>query len=252
MPFPQHYKKTGDTSVPLVGQVGLRPVEGEKKTNQSTITQLFQRRQEKDVGVANLINKPITEPIITKITTTSIPQTIIPTTTPSFKSPFITSHIKTTPQTEGEQNKDKGKKYMSREEVADEESDSDIDAKSRPSSTLKESSKTKSLNKFTYFTETGERNQLTEEDINNQKGIVELAKTEAVKFEREWYRKQDFIGIEYFGELNNDTLYHVQEIFFRLYQGLGMDDLARTFSSLMVSEVDKRNLNPNKQMRLIE
>ncbi|GJU83813.1 hypothetical protein Tco_1291359 [Tanacetum coccineum] len=37
-----------------------------------------------------------------------------------------------------------------------------------------------------------------------------------------------------------------------LHKGLGMDDLARTFSSLLVAEVDKRNLNPNKQMKLIE
>ncbi|GJT02956.1 hypothetical protein Tco_0824125 [Tanacetum coccineum] len=33
---------------------------------------------------------------------------------------------------------------------------------------------------------------------------------------------------------------------------LGMDDLARTFKSLLVAEVGKRNLNPNIQMRQIE
>ncbi|GJV26980.1 hypothetical protein Tco_1383428 [Tanacetum coccineum] len=65
-------------------------------------------------------------------------------------------------------------------------------------------------------------------------------------------QRQDFINIEDFEELNNDMLYHVQDIFFRLRQGPGMYDLARTFSSFLVAEVDKRNLNPLKKIRLIE
>ncbi|GKD78453.1 hypothetical protein Tco_1341074 [Tanacetum coccineum] len=44
----------------------------------------------------------------------------------------------------------------------------------------------------------------------------------------------------------------VLEIFFRLHQGLGLDDHARTFSSLLLAEIDKRNLNPLKHMRVIE
>ncbi|GKB83425.1 hypothetical protein Tco_0950320 [Tanacetum coccineum] len=64
--------------------------------------------------------------------------------------------------------------------------------------------------------------------------------------------KKDFISIDNFKEVNNGMLYNVQEIFFRLHQGPGMDDLARTFSSLLVAEVDKRILNPNKRMRLIK
>nr|GEX54597.1 hypothetical protein [Tanacetum cinerariifolium] len=36
------------------------------------------------------------------------------------------------------------------------------------------------------------------------------------------------------------------------YLHLGLDDHARTFSSLLLAEVDKRNLNPLKQMRTIE
>ncbi|GJV51381.1 reverse transcriptase domain-containing protein [Tanacetum coccineum] len=36
----------------------------------------------------------------------------------------------------------------------------------------------------------------------------------------------------------------VLEIFFRLHQGLELDDHARTFSSLLIVEIDKRNLNP--------
>ncbi|GJZ66923.1 hypothetical protein Tco_0630163 [Tanacetum coccineum] len=34
--------------------------------------------------------------------------------------------------------------------------------------------------------------------------------------------------------------------------GPGLDDHARTFGSLLLAEVDKRNLNPLKQMRVIE
>ncbi|GJX99671.1 hypothetical protein Tco_0356690 [Tanacetum coccineum] len=44
----------------------------------------------------------------------------------------------------------------------------------------------------------------------------------------------------------------VLEIFLRLHQGLGLDDHARAFSSLLLAENDKRNLNPLKQMRVIE
>ncbi|GJY15150.1 putative reverse transcriptase domain-containing protein [Tanacetum coccineum] len=44
----------------------------------------------------------------------------------------------------------------------------------------------------------------------------------------------------------------VLEIFFRLHQGHGLDDHARTFSSLLLAEIDMRKLNPLKQMRVIE
>nr|GEV65293.1 hypothetical protein [Tanacetum cinerariifolium] len=290
---------------------------------------------------------------------------------------------KTTHQTEGEQRKDKGKKVMSHEDiVVDKESNSDSDAKSRPSDTLEESSKSKPLKKSTHITKFGEKHQMTKEEIKKQKGyskeyvkkleidvhvdlkgiLDKLAKLQtssalttrftslegfkldipvdllalpssfinhssqmeklkvldvisdimgkvAAALDRTaacWniiytqmrkniddinkivekveldhnrplekqdpiiklnmlarrkrknmddlhdYFKQDFISINDFGELKNYMLYNVQEIFFRLHLGPGMDNLARTFKSLLVAEVDKRNLNPNKQMRLIE
>ncbi|GKC89126.1 hypothetical protein Tco_1149775 [Tanacetum coccineum] len=65
-------------------------------------------------------------------------------------------------------------------------------------------------------------------------------------------QRQDFINIKDFKELNNAMLYIVQEFFFRLHQGPGINDLARTFGTFLVAKVEKRNLNPNKQMRLIE
>ncbi|GJV74662.1 hypothetical protein Tco_1506246 [Tanacetum coccineum] len=66
------------------------------------------------------------------------------------------------------------------------------------------------------------------------------------------YHKQDFVTIEDFRDFSNTMLYNVQEIFFRLHQGPGLDDHARTFSSLLLAKIDKRNLNPLKQMRVIE
>nr|GEX40666.1 ankyrin repeat family protein [Tanacetum cinerariifolium] len=66
------------------------------------------------------------------------------------------------------------------------------------------------------------------------------------------HQRQDFVSIEDFEDLSNEMLYTMQEIFFRFHQVLGQDDLARTFNSFLVAEVDKRNLNPLKQMRVIE
>ncbi|GJZ09736.1 hypothetical protein Tco_0544019 [Tanacetum coccineum] len=66
------------------------------------------------------------------------------------------------------------------------------------------------------------------------------------------YHRQDFVTIEDLKDFSNAMLYTVQEIFFRRHQGPGVDDHARTFSSLLLAEVDKRNLNPLKQMRTIE
>ncbi|GJY43034.1 hypothetical protein Tco_0431247 [Tanacetum coccineum] len=66
------------------------------------------------------------------------------------------------------------------------------------------------------------------------------------------YHKQDFVTIEDFRDFSNTMLYTVQEIFFRLHQGLRLDDHARTFSSLLLAKIDMRNLNPLKQMRVIE
>nr|GEW69218.1 hypothetical protein [Tanacetum cinerariifolium] len=54
------------------------------------------------------------------------------------------------------------------------------------------------------------------------------------------YDRQDFVTIEDFRDYPNEMLRTIQEIFFRLHQGLQIDDHARTFSSLLLAEVDKR------------
>ncbi|GJR01455.1 hypothetical protein Tco_0524439 [Tanacetum coccineum] len=66
------------------------------------------------------------------------------------------------------------------------------------------------------------------------------------------YHRQDFVTIEDFRYFPNEMLYTVQEILFRLHQGPVLVDHARTFSSLLLAEVNKRNLNPLKQIRTIK
>ncbi|GJV31582.1 hypothetical protein Tco_1391982 [Tanacetum coccineum] len=66
------------------------------------------------------------------------------------------------------------------------------------------------------------------------------------------YHRQDFITIEDLKDFSNTMLYTIQEIFFKLHQGPGLDNHARTFSTLLLSEIDKRNLNPLKQIRTIK
>ncbi|GJU05271.1 hypothetical protein Tco_1121701 [Tanacetum coccineum] len=60
------------------------------------------------------------------------------------------------------------------------------------------------------------------------------------------YHRLDFVAIEEFRDFSNTMLYIVQEIFFRLHQGPRLDDHPRTFSSLLLAEINKRNLNPFK------
>ncbi|GJX17609.1 reverse transcriptase domain-containing protein [Tanacetum coccineum] len=76
--------KARDQSVPLAGQADTIPAEGEKNTNQATISQLFLKRAKKNAKKENLKNqqpKPTTPPA-----TTIIPP-IITTTTAQMQSP---------------------------------------------------------------------------------------------------------------------------------------------------------------------
>ncbi|GKE14326.1 hypothetical protein Tco_1421903 [Tanacetum coccineum] len=67
-------KTTGDISVPSAGQAGTKPTEGEKNTNQATISQLFQRKSVKNANLTKQQSKPTsppTTPIIPLIITTT-------------------------------------------------------------------------------------------------------------------------------------------------------------------------------------
>ncbi|GJT73583.1 hypothetical protein Tco_1032869 [Tanacetum coccineum] len=144
-----------------------------------------------------------------------------------------------------------------------------------------ESSKKKELKKFNFVTESGEHVHLNKEHISAQKKIEEEDKAKAARREGEIRKEEliDFLGSEdpldklndlankkrkhdddihyYFKamkRLKSSVQYedHLPEIFFRLHQGLSFDDHARTFSSLLLAEIEKRNLNPLKHMGVIE
>ncbi|GJW49391.1 hypothetical protein Tco_0090742 [Tanacetum coccineum] len=321
-------QKTGDTSVPSAGQAGSHPAEdpaeGEKNTQQVTISQLFQRKAAKDAEKTNL-NKPIP--------TTSIIPPIITSTTTQFQSPFLSSPPMSSPQPKGELiKKDKGKKAMSSKDAEEEGTDSECDDANLTGSRV-ESSKQKKLKQFDFITGKGKHIHLTTDQIKEQKKLEELAKADIARQEIElgkeelvdllgidvesqtvmylprkgpitlkvyredgtkenaddihdyfkankrlkssvqykdhpagtvlnepvlgmilfnFFYRQDFVTIEDFRDFPNEMLYSVQEIFFRLHQGHRLDDHARTFSYLLLDEVDIRNLNPLKQMRAIE
>ncbi|GJT29421.1 hypothetical protein Tco_0909696 [Tanacetum coccineum] len=138
-------KKTEDASVPSANQASTQPAEGEKNTNQATISQLFQRKAAKD---ANL-NKHQSIPTPQIITTTTL--------TTSLQSYFISSPPKSFSQTEGEHiKKYKGKKAMSSKDVEEESSDSEYDDTINLTGSKVESSKMKKLNKFNFVTEDGD------------------------------------------------------------------------------------------------
>ncbi|GJZ36025.1 zf-CCHC domain-containing protein [Tanacetum coccineum] len=175
---------------------------------------------------------------------------------------------------------------MTHEETKEKESETDSDAEAKLTGFMVESSKDKRIKKFAYSTKRGETVFMTEEQINEQKKIKRrtLAKITTcdilsrgkgpitLKVYRkdgsdetipnfkasdlhlaEWRKVvQDFVSIDDFGDVINEMSYIVQEIFFILHQGPSKDDHARTFSSLLIAKVDKRNLNHLKQMRAIE
>ncbi|GJY70089.1 hypothetical protein Tco_0473071 [Tanacetum coccineum] len=326
---------TGEKSVPLVGQAGFHPAEGENNTRQATIIQLLQQRTAKDVAKANLNTKLIL-----------------------IKSPITTTN--------------KGKEAISHKEAEEEEFETDSKPIVRLTGSMAESSKKKHLKKFDFVTEKGDHVYLTKEQIKEQKRIEESVKANMdkkedeigkeelvdllgsdvvtnvykakIKYDKycdkklnrralgkltnydvlskgkgpitlkvyrddgsnetipnikacdlhlsEWrevmqyfrstkkykssvqykdhltgtvlnepslgmimfnsYQRQHFVSIEDFGDFTNEMLYTVQEIFFKLHQGPGQDDHAKTFSSFLLAEVDRRNLNPLKQMSTIE
>ncbi|GJZ85456.1 hypothetical protein Tco_0650795 [Tanacetum coccineum] len=242
-------KSVGDQRVPSAGQASTMPAEGEKNTNQATIFQLFQRRTKKNAERTNL-NKPQPE------TTTPPPIPLIITTTTHRQSPFLSNPPESSSQPEGEQIKI----YMGKKDMS-----------------LKDAEE-----------ENREHVHLTKEQVNQHKKIEEEAKAEAASHEAELgidldrpLSEQD--PLDRLNDLANKKRKHADDIhdFFRpnkrlnssvqykdhpagnvlnepilgmilSHQSPGLDDHARTFSSILFAEVDKRNLNPLKQMRVIE
>ncbi|GJX79810.1 hypothetical protein Tco_0327959 [Tanacetum coccineum] len=152
--------KARDQSIPLVGQADTMPVEGEKNTNQATISQVFQRRAEKNAekDMNKQQPKPTTPPA-----TTIIPP-IITTTTTRMQTPPQNPQ-KGSSQLEREHiKKDKGKKAMSSKDAEEMSTESDSDDETtRVPGSMVESSKKKDFKKFDFVTEDEEHVHLTEE-----------------------------------------------------------------------------------------
>ncbi|GJZ34070.1 hypothetical protein Tco_0579506 [Tanacetum coccineum] len=166
--------KAGDQSVPSAGQADTMAAEGEKNTNQATISQLFQRRAEKNAKKENLNNQ---QPKL-------IPSII--TTTTQMQSSSLQSLPKSSSQPEGKHiKKDKGKKAMSSEEAEknSNNSDSNDDDETYVTGSMVEPSTIKKLKKFNFITKDGRHIHLTKEEINHQKKLEEDAKAEANKQE---------------------------------------------------------------------
>ncbi|GJW13640.1 hypothetical protein Tco_0017773 [Tanacetum coccineum] len=180
-------------------------------------------------------------------------------------------------QTKGELiKKDKGKKAISSKDVEEGDTRSDSDEDASLTGSMVESSKKKKMKKFDFVIEGGDHIHLTAVQIKEQKKIEESVKADLAKKEVELGKDElvDLLGIDVVTDFYKAKLqstkkikssvqyeYHPArtvlnepclEIFFRLHQGPGIDDHARTFSSFVLAEVDKRNLNPLKQMRAIE
>nr|GEU99746.1 hypothetical protein [Tanacetum cinerariifolium] len=147
----------------------------------------------------------------------------------------ITSKSKITKDSSGEHiKKDKGKKAMSSKDAKEEGSDS----KSDDIIHLTGSRAHKRLKSSVQYEDHPVGTVLNEPVL----GMIMFNS----------YHRQDFIIIKDFGDFPNEMTYTVQEIFLILHQGPGLDDHARTFRSLLLVEIDKRNLNPLKQMTIIE
>ncbi|GKB48856.1 hypothetical protein Tco_0899609 [Tanacetum coccineum] len=101
-------KKIEDTSVPSAGQTGTQPAEGEKNTNQTTTSYLFQRKAAKNANLTKQQSKPTPPP------TTPIIPPVITTITTQIQSPSLQNPPKSSSQPEGGHiKKDQGIKAMS-------------------------------------------------------------------------------------------------------------------------------------------
>nr|GEW85827.1 hypothetical protein [Tanacetum cinerariifolium] len=141
----------------------------------------------------------------------------------------------------------------------------------------------KKLKNFDFITKDGRHIHLTKKEINHQMKLEEDAKAEAAKQEGE-VRKAKLVNLlgpkvdplDKLNDLTNKKRKHADDFhdYFKankrlmssvqcedhlpgtvlneLVLGLGLDDHARTFSSLLIAEINKRNLNPLKQIGTIE
>ncbi|GJU02726.1 hypothetical protein Tco_1113064 [Tanacetum coccineum] len=274
--------KAGDQSVPSAGQANTMPAEEEKDTNQATISHLFQRRAEKIAKAEkenlNQLPKPTTPPATTPINPSII--------TTQMQTP-LQSPPRSSSQPEGKYiKKDKGKKVMSLEEVEKESTKSDSNKEAHMTgSMVKSSKKLEEEAKAEVATLEGEVRKAEQIDLL---GLEVVHKYYNYKLQYDRYcdkklnrRAESRITncddpLDKLNDLANKKRKYADDIhdYFKVTKrlkssvqygdhllgtvlnkpvlGPGVDDHARTFSSLLLAKVDKRNLNPLKQMRTIK
>ncbi|GJW56847.1 retrovirus-related pol polyprotein from transposon TNT 1-94 [Tanacetum coccineum] len=280
--------KAGDKGVPSAGQAGTHPVEGEKNTKQATITQIFKQRAEKDIIKKYKGKKAISSKDAKKEGTNSESNdaNLTGSRVESSKQnklkqfDFITEkgeHIHLTAEQikEHKKLKDLAKADRAKQEVVlgkEELVDIlgiDVVTKYYKAKLQYEKYCDKMLNRRAL-------SRITNCDVLTRKGPITLKVyredgTDEVipNFKAsdlhlgEWtevMKACEHDPLDKLNDLARKKRKHADDIhkLFRLYQGPGMnqgpglDDHARTFSSLLLAEVDKRILNPLKQMRVIE
>ncbi|GJW90151.1 zinc finger, CCHC-type containing protein [Tanacetum coccineum] len=164
--------------------------------------------------------------------------------------------------------KDKGKKVISSEEAKKEStnSDSDNDDSHQTGSMVEPSRIKKKIEEYAKAKAAKRKSKVRKEELVDLLGPEVVNKYYNAKLQYDRYCDKmlnrraesritncdDFVTIEDMKDFSNTMIYTVQEIFFRRHQDPGLDDHARTFSSILLAEIDKRNLNPLKQIRVIE
>ncbi|GJX84763.1 hypothetical protein Tco_0335537 [Tanacetum coccineum] len=253
--------KARDESVPSAGQADTRTVEGEKDTNQATISYLFQRRAKKNVEDNLNKNNPQT-----KTTSPPIPPVITKT---KMQSPSHQPSPKGSSHPEGEHIKeDKGKKALSLQDAEKESTDSDSGNETHVTGSMVEPSKTKKLKKFDFITKDGRHIHLTEEEINHQKKLEEDANAKVAKQDREVRKAKlvDLLGPEvvkkkYYNE-NYDVLTRKGPITLKVYRENDTSEIIPNFKAsdlhlgkwreVMKYPLDKLNDLANKKRKLVD
>ncbi|GJT09733.1 hypothetical protein Tco_0856775 [Tanacetum coccineum] len=279
--------KAGDQSVSSAGQADTMPAEGEKNTNQATISQLFQRRAKK-IKAKRLSSeeaeKESTESGSDDETTHMPGSTVESSKKKELKKfDFITEsreHVHLTKE------QIRAQKEIEKEPKAEAARHEGEIRKEELIDLLGLEVVNKYYNDKLQYDKYCDKmlngiaaSRITKCDVLTRKGLITL------KVYREDGTSKiipNFKAIDpHLGQWREDPLdnankkrKHVDDIYdyFKVNKKLkssvqyedhlpgtvlnepvlGLDDHARTFSSLLLDEIDKRNLNPPKQMRVIE
>ncbi|GJY94356.1 hypothetical protein Tco_0510717 [Tanacetum coccineum] len=259
--------KAGDQSVPLAGQANTRLAEEEKDANQATISHLFQRRTEK-----NAEDNPYKGKKVLSLKEAEKESTD----SDSDDETHVTGSMKLEEDAKVEAAKQEGgvrkaelvdllcpkvvKKYYNDKLQYDKYSDKMLNRKAISRITNCDVL-TRKGTRMDYI-HTTELELCINLDIPPSKQLplnklndLAIKKRKHADDIHDYFKanKRLKLAVQYKDHLPSTVLNEpVLEIFFRRHQVPGLDDHAKTFSSLLLAEIDNRNLNPLKQMRVIE